>query len=95
MKKPDRSPNEIASANKVLETYLAIANERLANSEFLVSNNFTLADVQLGHVLYRYYDIDLERTPFDHLHRYYAALCTREAYQSSVMLSYEELRHTL
>jgi len=95
MKESMRNPDEIASANKILETYLTIANDRLAESEFLVTNQLTLADVQLGHVLYRYYDIDLERTPFEHLRRYYDTLTRREAYCSSVMVSYEELRNSM
>ncbi len=95
MPKPARNPVKIASANKILETYLTIANDRLAESEFLVTDNLTLADVQLGHVLYRYYDIDLERKTFAHLRRYYDTLTSRDAYKSSVMVSYEELRHTL
>lgn len=93
MKESMRNPGNIASANKTLETYLTIANDRLAESEFLVTNNLTLADIQLGHVLYRYYDIDLERTPFEHLRRYYDTLTGREGYRSTVMVSYEELRY--
>jgi len=95
MKVPDRSPDDIAAANKKLNRFLSIANDRLAESEFLVTNNLTLADIQLGHVLYRYYDIELKRPPFEHLRRYYDALTQRAAYRSTVMRSYEELRNTL
>lgn len=95
MSESERRPDKIASANKTLEAYLTIANDRLAKTEFLVTNNLTLADVQLGHVLYRYYDIDLERKPFAHLRRYYDKLTSRAAYRSSVMVSYEDLRNTL
>lgn len=95
MKESMRNPVTIASANKTLESYLTIANDRLAESEFLVTDNLTLADIQLGHVLFRYYDIDLERTPFEHLRRYYVALANSEVYRSCVMVSYDELRYTL
>ncbi len=95
MKESDRNLSNIAAANKVLEKYLSIANNRLAESEFLVTNHLTLADVQLGHVLYRYYDIDLQRTPFVHLRRYYDALTNHEPYRSTVMVSYEELRYSM
>jgi len=90
----DRDLDQIALATKTLNSFLSIANDRLAKSEFLVTNNLTLADVQFGHVLYRYYDIDLQRPPFEHLRRYYDALTQRENYRSTVMVSYEELRNT-
>jgi len=45
-----------------------------------------------GHVLYRYYDIDIERAELPAVRAYYDRLTARAAYQKHVMVSYEELR---
>ena len=44
--------------------------------------------------IYRYFDIDIERTNHPNLRRYYDALRERPAFQEHVMLSYEELRES-
>jgi formamidase len=54
--------------------------------------DLTLADIQFGHVLFRYFDIAIARTSRPALRRYYEALTTRPAYREHVMVSYEELR---
>ena len=90
-----RDVSVINEAVLLLERYLQIANNRLSQSTFLVSEKLTLADIQFAHILYRYFDIAIQRQDLPHLHRYYAMLTERLAYQSSVMVSYEELRDTL
>jgi len=67
----------------------------LAQTAFLAGNDFTLADIVLGHVLYRYYDIDIIRKALPNLRRYYDDLTKRKAYKDTVMISYEDLRDTI
>jgi glutathione S-transferase len=71
---------------------LDIAEQRLAASPFLAGDHLTPADIQLGHVLYRYFDIDIPRADRPGLHRYYTALTRRPAFREHVMVSYEELK---
>jgi glutathione S-transferase len=71
---------------------LAIAEARLQREVFLAGSDFTLADIQFGHVLYRYFDIDIVRPDFPALRRYYDRLAERPAFREHVMISYEELR---
>ena len=88
-----RDPAAIAQAVVALDKKLAIAEARLAKHAFLAGPDLTLADIQFGHVLYRYYDIDMiERPAFPALKRYYGNLANRRAFREHVMLSYEELR---
>jgi len=89
-----RDPAAIEKALKSLDRYLDIAETRLAEFPFLAGESFTLADIQFGHVLFRYFDIDITRTDHPCIRRYYDALTRREAYREHVMLSYEELRET-
>ena len=88
----ERDPQAIAAAVMALEQKLAIAEARLAGSRYLVGDTFTLADIQFGHVLYRYFAIDITRRPLPHLAAYYARLTARPAFRQHVMVSYDELK---
>jgi len=82
----------IAEALKTLHKFLLIADSQLHRNTWLAGSEFTLADVQFGHVLYRYFDIEIERKPLANVERYYAMLTARADFQRAVMVSYEALR---
>lgn len=82
----------IKSAVETLERKLRIVAVQFANNAFLTGPELTLADIQLGHILYRYYDIDIIRARLPHLEKYYDRMTDRPAYQQHVMISYDELR---
>jgi glutathione S-transferase len=88
----DRDETAIAEAMRVLGNKLDIAETQLARHAFLAGGDFTLADIQLGHVLYRYFDIAIDRPGRAALRRYHEGLTTRPAFREHVMVSYEELR---
>ena len=88
------NPAAIAAASEALNKKLKIADDRLADSTYLASNNFTMADIVFGHTLFRYYDIDLKRADFTNIARYYETLKARAAYKKTVMVSYDELRYS-
>jgi len=76
------------------EAALALAEPRLAETAYLCGDTLTLADIQFGHVLYRYFDTDLDRLDLPALAAYYARLAERPAYQKTVMVSYDILKDT-
>jgi len=88
----DRDEEALATALTTLENKLAIAETQLSRLPYLASDQFTIADIQLGHVLYRYFDIDIPRPEWPALRAYYQRLTQRPAFRAHVMLSYEELR---
>ncbi len=87
-----RDEKAIVAAVAALATKLDIAESRFGRHRFLASDNLTLADIQFGHVLHRYFDIDIRRPDHPRLRRYYENLTERPAFQEHVMVSYEELR---
>ncbi|MDP5216793.1 glutathione S-transferase family protein [Ruegeria sp. 2205SS24-7] len=90
---PDqRDAKAIRHAIESLEQNLIIAEAQLAAQPFLAGQTFSLADIQLGHILFRYYDIDIDRRALPALSAYYDRMTQRPAYQEHVMISYEELR---
>lgn len=86
-----RNPVAIGKALDVLEKFLNIAEKQLARFQCLAGDHLTLADIQFGHCLFRYFDIDIPRVERPELRRYYEALSTRPAFREHVMVSYEEL----
>ena len=53
----DQEPTAIRDAVARLDPILDIAETQLGRTACLAGDALTLADIQLGHVLYRYYDI--------------------------------------
>ena len=84
----------ITSAVTSIESELTIAEKVLETHAFIAGDDFSLADIQFGHCLYRYYDIDVIRANLPHLRAYYERLRTRQGFIHHVMVSYEELRVT-
>ena len=89
-----QDPAAIREALCRLDRFLDIAETRLSAFPYLAGEHFTLADIQFGHCLFRYFDIDIERTLHSSVRRYYDALTTRPAFREHVMLTYEDLRET-
>ena len=90
--KKQQNSDLINVAIKALEVKLSIADYQLGKHRYLAGDAFTLADIQLGHILYRYFDIDIERKKLPNLSLYYEKLCERPMYNKHVMVSYEALR---
>lgn len=88
----ERDPKAITAAVSALEDRLRIAEDQLGRHDWLAGPDFSLADIQFGHVLFRYYDIDIRRADLPRLAAYYQRLTERPAYREHVMLSYDELR---
>ena len=87
----DQNLAAIQSAVTALECKMLIAENQLQNQEFLAGDKFSLADIQFGHILFRYFDIDIVRSEMPALADYHSRLCERSAYKEHVMVSYEEL----
>lgn len=87
-----RDPEAIEAALKVLDSHLDVAEAQLSMNHYLAGPELTLADIQFGHCLYRYFDIDIERRERPVLKAYYQSLTQRQSFAEHVMVSYEELR---
>lgn len=90
----DRDPVAIEGAIQALSQYLDIAEGQLQRAEFLCGRELTLADIQFGHVLHRYFDIAITRPSHPAVRGYYDRLTSRPAFREHVMVSYEDLRVT-
>jgi glutathione S-transferase len=87
-----RDPEALARAVEVHDRNLAILEAKLGDSPWLMGRDFTLADIVIGHVLYRHFTIEIDRPDRPVLAAYYQRLTERPAYAEHVMVSYESLR---
>jgi glutathione S-transferase len=67
----------------------------LAGRAFLGGEGFSLADIPLGTLLYRYYELDIEHPKAAHVEAWYDRLKSRPAYRRHVMIAFDELRGRL
>lgn len=89
-----RDENALAKAFEQFDRLLDMLEEQLDGRSFVVGDRLTTADIAIGHLLYRYHEIDIPRQERPVLSRYYAALCERPAYREHVMVPFDELRAT-
>lgn len=88
----ERDPAELDKALSVFDRHLAVLEDRLGSGDFVMGRDFTLADVVIGTMLYRYFTLDIPRETRPALSAYYARLTGRPAYARHVMVSYDALR---
>jgi len=88
----DQDPAAIRQAVIKLDRFLDIAEGQLSRHAFLTGGDLTMADIQFGHFLYRYFDIPIPRPNRWALQNYYEVLTSRPAFREHVMVAYDELR---
>lgn len=64
---------------------LTILNNHLSERAFVTGDTFTMGDIPLGCVAYRYFNIEINRPFFPHLEAWYARLSERPSYKKHVM----------
>ena len=87
-----QDPVAICAAVATFEKKLRIGEQQLTKNDFLAGRDFTRADIMFGHILYRYFDIEIQRAEMPAVKAYYERLTQRPAFREHVMVSYEELR---
>lgn len=90
-----RDHDKLRLAVDAFEAQLTKADAQLSTQPWLAGDAFSLADVMLGHVLWRYYDIEITRRELPAVQAYAQRLSQRPAYAKTVMVSYDILRNTL
>lgn len=89
--KKDRDEGALQAGLARFEAKLDILEAQLNGRAFVVGNSLTAADITIGHVLYRWFEIDVPRKPRVHIETYYKALTEREAFKKHVMVDFSVL----
>jgi len=88
----DRDEAALTHAIARFETALDRLDAQVAVQPHVAGPDFTAADIVVGHLLYRWFDIDVPRRPRPAVEAYYSRLTARPAYRSHVMVPYDALR---
>ena len=88
----DRDEAALRHALARFDGYLGHLEMQLSDNPYVAGADFSLADIVIGHVLFRYFDIDIPRTSRPVIEAYYARLKQRPAFREHVMVSYDMLR---
>lgn len=91
---PARDRDEAALARDIVsyEARLDVLEAQIDAGGFVLGPDLTLADITIGHVLYRWFDTDIPRKPRPVIESYYGRLAARPGYDCHVMVSYDALR---
>ena len=63
-------------------------DRHLEQQTYLAGDEFTMGDIPLGTITYRYMNLDIERIELPHVHAWYERLCERPAYRYHVMIPF-------
>ena len=86
-----RDDAALAQAVARFNGYMALLDQQLTGKTFVCGKVFTAADIVIGHLLYRWFTIDVARDAHPQVEAYYARLSERPAYREHVMVSYDSL----
>ncbi len=81
----ERVPDKVKTLAGEAAQVLAILEEHLARQPYVAGDEFTMGDIPLGAVAYRYFNVDVIRPSLPNVEAWYAKLCERPAYQKHVM----------
>lgn len=88
----DRNQNMIRFQLSRCREYMAVLDAVLSERSFVASGRFSLADIPIGALMYRYANLDVTEELLPHVARWYRALTERKPFQEHVMLPFDELR---
>ena len=90
--KAERNMEALAASVKNVAHLAKIIDQRIGAGPYLAGENFTFADIVVGHVLYRYYTLDFERTLTQSLIVGIQMRCRRPAFVDHSMIDYSPLK---
>ena len=88
----ERNGPAIEAAARRVGDKLAILNNLLADRPFLMGDQLTIADIPVGALMYRYYNLAIPRPKLPHLEAWYGRLMARPAYQTHVMVEFNSMK---
>ncbi|MFZ4809503.1 MAG: glutathione S-transferase family protein [Hyphomicrobiaceae bacterium] len=88
----ERNGAAVDAAVKRLAQRLTILDKHLADRQFIVGDRLSMADIGVGALMYRYYNLEIARTRLAHLEAWYQRLTDRKAYQDHVMIDFEAMK---
>jgi len=81
-----RDAQLIARSRDDLETVLGILDQHLKDRQYVAGDEFTMGDIPVGIMVYRWFNLDIKRAPLSALEAWYKRLLAREAFVKTVAI---------
>ena len=81
-----RDHSAIAAARDKTAMAMKILDSYLGRSDYVAGASFTVGDIPVGIITYRWYTFEIEREDFPNLKRWYERLSTRPGFKKHVMI---------
>jgi glutathione S-transferase len=88
----ERKHAAVENAAKRVGDKLGILDAQLAGRPYILGEQFTMADLAVGALMYRYVNLPLPRAQHGNVEAWYRRLASRPAYQEHVMLEFESMK---
>ncbi len=85
----------IDSSVALCSELMQIVDGVLATRPYLAGDRFTIGDIPLGSMLYRYFALEIDRPPLPHVEAWHGRLQSRPAYREHVMIPFDDLKGRL
>ena len=79
------------AANERLVKHFELLDRELAKRPYLAGDAFTMGDIPVGAILYRYFAMEFDHPALPNLAAWHARLSERPAYQAHVAIPFPEL----
>ena len=83
----DRDPAKIDAAVRATADVIPILDAQLQDNDYVAGSSLTMGDVALGSLLYRWFELEIDRPNLPALRAWYERLADRLAFQKTVMVS--------
>jgi len=84
----NRDPGKIEASVRSTSGVIAVLDAHLQDNDYVAGSSFTMGDVALGSLVYRWLELDIDRPDLPALRAWYERLTDRPAYQKTVMVSF-------
>jgi glutathione S-transferase len=84
----NRNPEKIEASVRATAGKIAVLDAHLEDNDYVAGSSFTMGDMALGSLVYRWLELDIERPDLPSLRAWYERLASRPAYQKTVMVSF-------
>lgn len=87
----ERNTELVEAAAKRAGEKLAILNRQLTGRTFILGDQITIADIAIGVLMYRYFNLAIPRPPLANVEVWYKRLTQRPAYEAHVMVDFKPM----
>ena len=84
----NRDPEKIAASARATAGVIPVLEKHLEANEYVAGPSLTMGDIALGSLVYRLFELDIERPDLPALRAWHERLADRPAYERTVMVSF-------